>query len=58
MIEADLNHCTPIPKSKQAQANQTFISYEDFFSNYWPHFPQPLTKGLGKIYVFHSKAIN
>lgn len=24
-----------------------FVSYRVFMEHYWPHFPQPLTKGIG-----------
>ncbi|KAI0317334.1 P-loop containing nucleoside triphosphate hydrolase protein, partial [Amylostereum chailletii] len=36
---------------KKASQDQ-YIKYEDFVSNYWPHFPQDLTKNHAPSYVF------
>ncbi|KAF8838026.1 hypothetical protein BDN67DRAFT_972122 [Paxillus ammoniavirescens] len=33
-------------------AQDSFVTYEDFAHKYWPHFPQPLTKGLEPWLVF------
>ncbi|KIJ60081.1 hypothetical protein HYDPIDRAFT_117541, partial [Hydnomerulius pinastri MD-312] len=29
------------------EAQDSFVTYDVFANTYWPHFPQPLTKGLG-----------
>ena len=34
------------------QAQDSFVTYDVFARTYWPHFPQPLTKGLGAYLVF------
>lgn len=58
MIEADFNYPQSVHMQQTSRPKQAFISYEDFFSQYWPHFPQPLTKGLGKIWThFHLNTI-
>ena len=35
----------------EVQAQDSFVTYDIFARTYWPHFPQPLTKGLG-VYIF------
>ncbi|KAF9229832.1 hypothetical protein BS17DRAFT_744362 [Gyrodon lividus] len=34
------------------EAQDSFVTYEVFAHRYWPHFPQPLTKGLEPWLVF------
>jgi len=31
----------------EIQVQDSFVTYDVFSRTYWPHFPQPLTKGLG-----------
>ena len=31
----------------EVEGEDLFVTYEVFVRTYWPHFPQPLTKGLG-----------
>ena len=38
--------------SDDVQAQDSFVTYDVFAQTYWPHFPQPLTKGLGVYLVF------
>jgi hypothetical protein len=58
MIEADMNHPSGIPAEEgtgqtsvsseyMLQRRKSFISFDVFREEYWAHFPQPLTKGLG-----------
>ena len=35
----------------EVQNQDLFVTYDVFARTYWPHFPQPLTKGLG-VYFF------
>ena len=35
----------------KVRAQDSFVTYGVFARTYWPHFPQPLTKGLG-VYIF------
>jgi len=39
--------------SNEIQAQDPFVTYDVFARTYWPHFPQPLTKGLG-VYLSFS----
>ncbi|KIJ60090.1 hypothetical protein HYDPIDRAFT_99369 [Hydnomerulius pinastri MD-312] len=34
------------------EAHDSFVTYDVFANTYWPHFPQPLTKGLEPWLVF------
>lgn len=34
-----------------------FVSYRVFMEHYWPHLPQPLTKGLGLFPAIASKFV-
>jgi hypothetical protein len=36
------------------QRRTAFVSFDVFRDEYWPHFPQPLTKGLGTPLRFRS----
>ena len=58
MIEADMNNPPGIPTEEGAsqlavsseymlQRRKSFISFDVFRHEYWAHFPQSLTKGLG-----------
>ncbi|KAI0061021.1 P-loop containing nucleoside triphosphate hydrolase protein [Artomyces pyxidatus] len=40
------------PSEYMLQKRVSFVSYDVFREDYWPHFPQPLTKGLDKSLVF------
>ena len=66
MVEADINHALGIfpdeglnsRESNEAvsseymlQRRRSFISFDVFREKYWGHFPQPLTKGLGLLYI-------
>ena len=70
MVEADINHALGIPsdeglnprESNEAvsseymlQRRRSFISFDVFREKYWGHFPQPLTKGLGLLYIPFAK---
>lgn len=56
------NSVQPTPRDSQSndymlQRRDSFISYDTFLSAYWPHLPQPLTKGLGNLFfctILHS----
>ena len=37
----------------EVQAQDLFVTYDVFARTYWPHFPQPLTKGLGVYFDFN-----
>ena len=37
----------------EVQAQNLFVTYDVFARTYWPHFPQPLTKGLGVYFDFN-----
>jgi hypothetical protein len=60
MIEADMSHPPGIVTEDELRAGQqsesseymlqrrkSFISFDVFREEYWAHFPQSLTKGLG-----------
>lgn len=60
MIEADMTHPPGIAVDQglgathsvlsseyMLQRRKSFISFDVFREEYWVHFPQPLTKGLG-----------
>ena len=60
MIEADMDHPPGIGTDQglgashpalsseyMLQRRKSFISFDVFREEYWAHFPQPLTKGLG-----------
>ena len=60
MIEADMTHPPGIAVDQglgathsvlsseyMLQRRKSFISFDVFREEYWAHFPQPLTKGLG-----------
>jgi hypothetical protein len=61
MIEADMN-CPPgipaeegtgqqvISSEYMLQRRKSFISFDVFRHEYWAHFPQSLTKGLGPLH--------
>jgi hypothetical protein len=66
MVEADINHALGISpdeglssrESNEAvsseymlQRRRSFISFDVFREEYWGHFPQSLTKGLGPLYI-------
>ncbi|KAF8554534.1 hypothetical protein OG21DRAFT_1462307 [Imleria badia] len=36
----------------EVEAQDSFVTYDVFSRTYWPHFPQPLTKGLEPWLVF------
>lgn len=38
----------------EVQAQDSFVTYDVFARTYWPHFPQPLTKGLGMSFRIHE----
>ena len=38
----------------EVQAQDSFVTYDVFARTYWPHFPQPLTKGLGVYFLLVS----
>lgn len=35
--------------SAQTARGRRLVTYELFFVEYWPHFPQSLTKGMGMV---------
>ncbi|KAI6165390.1 hypothetical protein EDD17DRAFT_225914 [Pisolithus thermaeus] len=39
-------------RSQDLEVLDSFVTYETFANTYWPHFPQPLTKGLDPWLVF------
>jgi len=41
----------------EVQAQDSFVTYDVFARTYWPHFPQPLTKGLGMYLDFSYQRI-
>ena len=64
MIEADMSHPPGIvtedelvaglqPESSEymLQRRRSFISFDVFREEYWAHFPQSLTKGLGSFHL-------
>ena len=38
----------------EVQAQDSFVTYDVFARTYWPHFPQPLTKGFGVYFLLVS----
>jgi hypothetical protein len=65
MIEADMNRSLDIAADQSPGASQLamsseymlqrrkfFISFDVFREEYWAHFPQSLTKGLGSSHQF------
>lgn len=38
----------------EIEAEDAFVTYDVFSRIYWPHFPQPLTKGLGEYWISHT----
>jgi len=66
MIEADISHPLRISSDEDLslgesngavsseymlQRRRSFISFDVFREEYWGHFPQSLTKGLGPLYL-------
>jgi hypothetical protein len=66
MIEADISHALGISSDEglnsktgnkavsseyMLQRRRSFISFDVFRDEYWGHFPQSLTKGLGPLYL-------
>ena len=66
MIEADINHLQSVSSDEglslrmsngtvsseyMLQRRRSFISFDVFREEYWVHFPQSLTKGLGLPYL-------
>ena len=66
MIEADVGHPLGISTDKDLRLmasyeavsseymlkrRRSFISFDVFREEYWRHFPQSLTKGLGPLYL-------
>ena len=62
MIEADMNHSLGISTDQSPvqpalsseymlQRRKSFISFDVFREEYWAHFPQSLTKGLGSSHL-------
>jgi hypothetical protein len=64
MIEADMSHPLGIAADQSSGASQSapsseymlqrrnsFISFDVFREEYWAHFPQSLTKGLGSSHL-------
>ena len=39
------------------QARDSFVTYNVFARTYWPHLPQPLTKGLGVYLVLAYRRV-
>ncbi|KIN94542.1 hypothetical protein M404DRAFT_380086 [Pisolithus tinctorius Marx 270] len=56
ILEADHPEAKRIAKlfmrSQDPEVLDSFVSYDTFANTYWPHFPQPLTKGLDPWLVF------
>ncbi|GLB36677.1 putative uvrD-like helicase C-terminal domain [Lyophyllum shimeji] len=52
LIEADFELEDGISNTKGNKKRRTFVSYDHFLQQYWPHFPQPLTKGLDPALIF------
>lgn len=40
--------------TNEIEAENLFVTYDVFSRIYWPHFPQPLTKGLGGYLISHT----
>jgi len=40
--------------TNDAEAHDSFVTYDVFENQYWPHFPQGLTKNLSNITSFLS----
>lgn len=64
MIEADMSHPPGIVTDdelgvgQQAESSEymlqrrkSFISFDIFLEEYWAHFPQSLTKGIGSFHL-------
>lgn len=59
LLEADVVSSN-LPRSINCKTRRpaSFVSYEVFRKSYWPHFPQPLTKRLGKLFFFYINLID
>lgn len=64
MIEADMGYRSGTEEGTGQQAvsseymlqrRKSFISFDVFRQEYWAHFPQSLTKGLGPPHLFSLK---
>ncbi|KAG8794853.1 hypothetical protein FRC16_010327 [Serendipita sp. 398] len=54
-VEIDLfNADNFVNHAPRPQASTKRILFEDFFSKYWPHFPQPAKKGLDPSLVWNE----
>ncbi|KAG8821829.1 hypothetical protein FRC18_011189, partial [Serendipita sp. 400] len=54
-VEIDLfNADNFVNHAPRPQASTKSILFEDFFSKYWPHFPQPAKKGLDPSLVWNE----
>ena len=47
---------TPLSNDYMQQQRTSFVSYGTFLEEYWSHFPQTLTKGLGTLCHYDSPA--
>ncbi|KAF5377280.1 hypothetical protein D9615_006447 [Tricholomella constricta] len=52
LIEADFDFCERAYGINETKQPRTFVTYDLFLNNYWPHFSQPLVKGLDPALVF------
>ncbi|KAG6919458.1 hypothetical protein DXG01_005717 [Tephrocybe rancida] len=52
LIEGDFNSSETLYNRWQNGTPRTFVSFDHFRANYWPHFSQALTKGLDPAMVF------
>ncbi|KAF8060885.1 hypothetical protein FPV67DRAFT_312197 [Lyophyllum atratum] len=52
LVEADFDLEDRIYNVKESKEPRTFVFYDHFLLEYWPHFPQPLVKGLDPALVF------
>lgn len=41
----------------EMEVQDSFVTYDVFARTYWPHFPQPLTKGLGMCLDFSCQRV-
>ena len=70
MIEADMSHPLDIATDQGLRAShpalsseymlqrrKSFISFDVFREEYWTHFPQSLTKGLGPSHLLNVQDV-
>ncbi|GBE80111.1 predicted protein [Sparassis crispa] len=52
LLENDMTTSGITQSTALARQRRSFVTYDRFRMAYWPHFPQPLTKGLDATLVF------